>query len=147
MKINPANKVNKQLSALKRLGYDSILIRSIDRYSNEVVDLNREQMRSGRTPSGGQQLIYSSRRYADYKDTLPTYRAPFPVADLFLTGAFQLGMFLTIMGKDVKIYSKDPKAAALNKDYQPFGLDPYSYKEIQPKITDEYFRRIHELIT
>lgn len=77
-------------------------------------DLLRDQMREGKNAEGDAR-DYRSLDYAEEKRSLPSYRAPYPKVDLFLTGSFQDKLFIDVGGLNYFFDSKDSKADEIRR--------------------------------
>lgn len=76
----------------------------------KIVDLNRSQLRKGVNAEGEFFGAYKSLAYAEFKESLSSYKAKFHTPDLYLTGSLQDKMDLRIDGDVVVIFSHDPEA-------------------------------------
>ena len=105
------------------LNTDKIIDESINETKDEFKAINKQQLKSGFTNTGGKVAPkYRSKKYASAKNqmnSLPGLDNP----DLYLTGAFYEGIDVEV-GKDVfDIISKDEKGPELENKYSDiFGL-------------------------
>lgn len=136
----------KQLNNFKKIDVSILKTDAILNKSKLILSLNKEQIRVGLNPSGNQFFPYSSTEYSDYKANLSSYKAPLSIPDLWVTGDFQNAMFLKIDGNNVIIDSTDSKSMKLKAKYDPFDLMPKNQKVATTKVTNEYFKKIHEKI-
>lgn len=111
-----------------------------------LIDLNQQQLYSGRNSRGEVLGEYRSRDYAIFKNRLN----PLPglgVWDLRLSGNLYDGMFVEADSFPVTIDSSDSKAGKF-RDLSPFGFDGKSKDEIvqetKPEIQN-YYRSILQL--
>lgn len=93
----------------------------IDANKDTITAYNREQMMTGKSPSGERIGVYRSRWYAQMKQSMN------PMAgggvDLRLTGAFQGAMFTKVSGQEWETSSTDGKLGELTEKYDDnFGL-------------------------
>lgn len=91
----------------------------------ELIDLIRDQMHSGED-SKGMMFPYASNKYARAKAAMSSYRAPYPIRNLYLTGSFQRLIFIKIEGSTWAFWSTDRKTDKIVDldGYQIFDLNP-----------------------
>lgn len=106
-------------------------ILALNRYQlyNQSVDKNETPLR-----------LYGSLSYALDKNKMnpaPGFGRP----DLYLTGAFQRAMYVTINGQSIKVFSRDKKTRGLIEKYSEeiFGMTPtskgkYAQETVLPAI-------------
>lgn len=120
-------------------------------HKDEILDLNREQLREGQGSHNSPIGRYINRRYMTFKSRLSSYLAGLPTPDLFVKGGFHAGLRLSIRNDKVRILksASDKTPYWWLKVYRGiFGLSDKSMNEIKPKIGKTYFGRVmEELIT
>lgn len=103
---------------------NGVVVAIIDDHADIIADYNRDQLRHGFTSKMEKvNPLYGSLFYAlekNQQNPLAGYGTP----DLFLTGAFYRGFFVSITGKSFKISSNDRKTGSLVEKYGSdiFGL-------------------------
>lgn len=108
-----------------------------------LIDVNRSQLRAGFDAEGKQLTRYASIRYARAKSTLSSYKAPFRVPDLYLTGSFQDNMNLRVFTSEFDISSTDSKAEGLYRKYgEIFGIAPQNLPVVQRVMTPLLGRKL-----
>jgi len=135
--------VLKQFKNAKKINRDKIASVSLLKNKNLVLDLNRNQMRLGINAIGNLFSQYSI-PYWEFKRTLPTYKAPDGIADLYLRGHFQTNMNLTVSNDSYDIDSNVPYADRLKRRYNPFGLSGKYHDAAETKITVDYNSLFHK---
>ena len=109
--------IHKQLNKIK---LDKEVAKIIKSRNQEFTDIIREQMRAGEYKNG-KLPDYHSKEYANFKTQMPSYIAPSPTRDLYLTGSFQNKMFAKIEGVSYRFFSRDKKADSILKR-EPHGI-------------------------
>ena len=92
---------------LQKLNYKRSVQRALKNNKEAMEDLLRDQMRSGQD-ADGMMDIYRSLEYAEEKRGRASYRAQYPHRDLFDTGSFQRGIFMTQNASQFIFNSRDP---------------------------------------
>jgi hypothetical protein len=120
---------------------DDLIIEAIEQNETEILDPVRAQMRRGEKGDGSPMQDYSE-FYAAFKADFPTYAAPFPKPDLYVTGDFHESLILNIVGREVIIDATDDKAPKLYEQYGD-GITEISDKSIEeqkPKTTSDFIK-------
>lgn len=118
------------ISKLKAYNEEAIILESLRRIEDVIVDLNRAQLMAGLNSKGGLLGTYRSKEYEEFKKYLnPKANG---AVDLFLTGAFQESFFVELGKLPVTIFATDNKTGKLSEGYDfIFGLSPNSKRELR----------------
>ena len=123
-------------SKLKTLKLDQLMRETIKDNDKVLITVNRSQLRGGFDAEGKQLKQYRSIRYAKAKQKLSSYKAPFRIPDLYLTGSFQNNMNLRVSGSEWDISSSDNKAEGLYRKYgEIFGIAEQNLPTVQRIMT------------
>lgn len=129
----------------KTLNLESENKKSIIENEQELTDLNRNQLRLGVSSDDSQLGKYKRTKYAEYKASLSSYKAPRGIPDLYVKGGFHEGLRIEIVGKQV-IFDKstaDKTPYWWLKVYRGiFGLSKRSLVVGQKLVTANYFENI-----
>lgn len=129
---------------LQALDIDELTRQAVKMNEDKILDLNREQMETGKNTEGQTIGAYRSKSYANFKKAIGS-RAPFRVPDLKLTGEFHERMILEVDDNQYFIYSTDEKAGMLAEKYAKiFGLTKESQeraKEFNTKSLAVLFKQ------
>lgn len=104
--------------------FNGVILGIIEDQSDVISDYNRNQLKHGRGSDGEPiEPMYGSLFYALEKNRMNPL-AGYGTPDLFLTGAFYRGFFVSITGKSFSLSSSDRKTGSLLEKYGPniFGL-------------------------
>lgn len=139
MKMNLQSDIMQQAQRAKGINLEQFKASAILLKKEDLVKLNRMQMREGLTSEGNPITPDYSRGYAWYKEKLPSYKAPPGTPDLFVTGAFQAGMSLALRS-GVEFFSSDAKAGQLTGRYgrKIFGLMSENMLKARSVVTKSY---------
>lgn len=132
--VNKIFEINKKLQSFNLIKETEIAL-----LNNEeiVVDLNRDQLLVGEE-SDGATRDYRSLAYAEMKRDMPSYAAPYPRANYYLTGSLQNQMKIQIMGVVWNIISEDDKFDEIvRKEGEELFILNEERKEIARSIVQE----------
>lgn len=137
--------VLKQLRNNSRINKNKILKQSIEKHEKFILDLNRLQMRSGLKSDGNFITPDYSMDYLDFKLSLPTYKAPGGIPDLYVSGEFQNHLIIDIANVQYLIYSTVAHSEKLELQYGTniFGLIPAHLEQAQNRVTPDFNREYH----
>lgn len=131
----------------RKVDIDRLKVDAVKDNKDFIVDTNREQMRHGFDAKGESLSDYKSVSYAMMKAKLSSYRAPFMVPDLYLTGSFQKNMKMDVSARAFNITSTDGKTTRLKGLYGDiFGLAPASREMVWEKTGESFGRRLKKLL-
>jgi len=141
--ISKDSVIMKQYKNAKRISLSKLQAQAVKDNEKELVQLNRDQMRSGRMGNG------FLPDYSPYSQTLKdrsNYKATWPTMDLYDTGSFQNKMYMELTPKSVLFDSRDSKTNDLLKRFSDeiFELDPSSLRLAQGITTPNYNKLVHE---
>jgi hypothetical protein len=108
-------RISEMQKRLKEIDVWQLMRPILEQSTPEIVRLNKEQLREGKTSKDQNMREYST-DYYEFKKTLPTYKAD-PYTDLYKTGAFHDGFYATVKNEGVEIGSTDTKESMLEEDY------------------------------
>lgn len=115
--------ISELADRLKSINIAQLKFEAVSKNQTLIVELNRKQMRAGQSSKGKIAPPYSF-GYGLDKKKLSSYNAPPPTPDLYVTGAFQRGMFLRLSTKRYFVDSTDSKTNKLKAQYANiFGLN------------------------
>lgn len=115
--------ISELADRLKSINITQLKFEAVSKNQTLIVELNRKQMRAGQSRTGQIAPPYSF-GYGLDKKKLSTYHAPLHTPDLYVTGAFQRGMFLKLSTKNYFVDSTDSKTNKLKAQYADiFGLN------------------------
>lgn len=108
--------IEKFISNVQSLDAETILMEAASLNTDELADLNTQQMESG-IMSTGENITpkYGSNAYAQYKKSIGSKSSPTP--DLKLTGDFHSGLYAKVENKKLKFGSTDWKEGTLQQQY------------------------------
>jgi len=127
--------VSAYLNKLERINIEAESVKSIDQTKDEIPDLNRERMLSGKRADGSIMPDYSP-------ISVSVYGYPPGPIRLKATGSFQRSITVKVEGKSIVTDSTDDKSMMLQKRYGSdiFGLDKEGridyVKVLQPVLVD-----------
>lgn len=139
--IDPDSIVLKYAKNAKSLNLHEKRVEVVSSSEKDIVDLNKSQLRYGQGSHGGSIGKYISKKYAAFKQSLASYQAPTPTADLFVKGGFHRGLNMEIKGKEVVLQKSksDPTPYWWLKVYKGiFGLNKRNLIIIQGFTTPIY---------
>jgi hypothetical protein len=144
--ISKTSVVIKQLKNFGTLDVVRLLSDELKYSEDEIVELNREQMRSSESKEG----LLPEYSQPQMKDTA-NYRGKWPRFDLYDTGNFQNAMFMKIEGNRLTIDSSDSKTNTildrLSKDMKDaenvFELNDENMSKAREVVTPGLFKRVH----
>lgn len=125
----------------------TIFARVIERNSDELIDMNVDQLRKGITKTGESITPgYQSDSYAQYKQSIGS-QAPLGTPDLILEGDFTGAFYTERRGDQILIDSKDDKTNELDAKYDNiFGLTPGNKSELIENNAQEIIKEIENEI-
>ncbi len=141
--ISPDSVIMKQFKNSKKMSLDKLQADAVKDNEKELVQINRDQMRSGRMGNG------FLPDYSPYSQTLKdrsNYKATWPTMDLYKTGSFQKKMYMELTPKSVLFDSRDNKTNDLVRRFSDeiFELDVNSLRLAQEITTPTYNKFVHE---
>jgi len=145
--INKDSVILRMAKKTKRLNVEALAKKAILNNKQDLIDLNTDMLRQGKNEDGNNE-IYQSLDYAEYKKELPTYFAPYPTVDLYNTGDYQAKKILKIEGSNVSFPSTDTKNDDLTDRYGEGieGLNPKSMELARDIVTPDFNKYLHELL-
>ena len=125
------------------MNLNALQAEALNKNEKELVQVNRDQMRSGRMGNG------FLPDYSPFSQTLKdrsNYKAKWPTMDLYDTSSFQDKMFMELTPKSVLFDSRDSKTGDLVKRFSEliFELDPKSLRLARGIATPTYNKLVHE---
>jgi hypothetical protein len=141
-------KIKDYLDKIKSVGSQDIedmLLKVVVESKNQAIDLNTDQLFSGKDANGQSLGQYRNPNYAAFKRSLN----PAGVVDLKLSGDFYQGFFARTDKFPITFSSTDEKTGELMQKYgtEIFGLNQDSLEEyrqeIKPEIQKEYRKVLH----
>lgn len=131
---------------LKGINIQQLSVEVLKTFEVFLSDLNSQQMRLGLNSQGKPIGYYMSQEYAAWKQRRGSL-APSGVVDLFLTGAFQGGLFAQVKTDTILFDSKDGKTKMLDEKYSKngniFGLSDSAKGELITPLLTEIIDRIN----
>ena len=139
----------KQIKNFGTLDVVKLLSEELKYSEDEIVELNREQMRRSETKEG----LMPKYSQPSLKDT-SSYRGKWPHFDLYDTGSFQNAMFMKIEGNKLTIDSSDSKTNKildrLSFDMEDaenvFELNEANMDKAREVVTQGFLKRLHNAI-
>lgn len=137
--------VLKQLRNDSSINKDAILKQSVEKHEKLILDLNRKQLRSGLKADGNYIAPDYSANYLDFKMSLPSYKAPGGVPDLYVSGELQNNMILDIGNVQYLIYSTVRYTERLEQFYGDniYGLIRAHLEQVQGVVTPDFNKKYH----
>lgn len=134
-----------QFNNFRKINLDNIKREAVKENDKELVQVNRDQMRSGRMGNG------SLPDYSPISQTLKdrgNYKATWPTMDLYDSGSFQNKMYMDLTPKSVVFDSRDSKTSDLLRRFtdEIFELDVKSLRLAQDIVTPDYNKLVHQSI-
>lgn len=136
--------VGTYIENLKGIDIAALCVEVLKTFEVFLADLNAEQMKLGLNSEGKEIGYYMSQEYAAWKQSRGSL-APSGVVDLFLSGAFQGGLFAKINDDTIIFDSTDSKTKMLDEKYSRngniFGLsDRAKGVLIEPLLTEIVYK-------
>ena len=133
----------KQFNNSKRLNTDALKAKAVKDNEKELVQNQRDQMRSGRMGNG------FLPDYSPLSQTLKdrsSYKATWPTMDLYDSGSFQNKMYMELTAKSVLFDSRDSKTSDLVKRFSEeiFEPDKKTDQINQNEVTPDYNKLVHQ---
>lgn len=143
--ISPDSVVMKQFRNSKRLSISAIQSEAVKANEKELVQINRNQMRSGRMGNGN---LPDYSPYSQILKDKSNYVAKWPTMDLYDTGSFQNNMYMDLTPKSVLFDSRDSKTDDLLRRFtdEIFELDVKSLRLAQDITTPTYNKNVHKAL-
>ncbi len=129
---------------IEAMDVDRIAVSAVSNTTEEMANIQAEQMMHGLDSKGQPIGQYRSPIYAEVKNRMNPLPG-FGVPDLKLTGAFYRGIVAKVSGDVVVTDSTDSKSADLQKKYgaDVFGLDTqYKGEYLREALQPEFSRQI-----
>lgn len=122
--------IAEMYNRVKRLDLRKQVPILIEQSGDEIIALNQRQLYNNSEDSEGVPLrFYANNGYAFYKERLNS-NPGFGKPDLYLTGAFYRGFYLSVTNSTYSINSRDSKTGKLEAKYgKVFGLNSESKAE------------------
>lgn len=143
--ISPDSVIMKMFNNIKSINLDNIKKQAVTNKEKELVQNQRDQMRSGRMGNGF--LPDYSPKSQTLKDK-SNYKATWPTMDLYDSGSFQDKMYMETTNKNVLFDSRDSKTPDLLSRFSDeiFEPDSKTLMEHQADATPEYNKLVHQAI-
>lgn len=125
----------------------SIAENSVNETKEDVVVIQKDQLRQGVSSTGGSFRKYQNKAYAIKKNKMnpiPGLGNP----DLKYTGSFYDGIFVSVAGGRITIGSHDSKAQMLEANYKNvFGLSPQEMEDfLYGKLKPVYNKNVLDFL-
>jgi len=112
---------------------------AVSNSSDRLTEIQRKQLRQGKSANDTILGRYDSESYSRFKESLPTFFAPFGIPDLFLSGEFAKGIKMKISGNNYDFFSTDEKNAKLTAKYPHiWGINATNFEQAQTIVTNEF---------
>ena len=123
---------------LKSIDLQRLKEEAVEACKKEIIEANQSQLREGKNANGQVMRPPYSEAYRKRKSRMSSYRAPYGIPDLYLTGEFQEAFDVIVDNGQYDIISWDEKTAFLQLMYDNiFGLSPENIDKIRLIVTSK----------